>query len=321
MNLKSFDLNLLRVLDALLHEKSTTLAGQRIGLSQPAVSAALGRLRAALGDPLFVRQGQRLESTDYARSLELPLRAAMDELESLLSGPPDFDPATAEATFQLSGSDFFAEMLMPRLADRLERLAPGVLVQMVDLVPDNYIAGLYEHAVDIALVPFFELPEWADFQPLFNSSFAFIARKGHPALADVPPGEPVPLDTFCALGHVLFSPEGKRTAMGDVALAKTGRTRRVVMTMSVFSGVCRAVAGSDRVALIPRQLALAVAQRTRLEVYQPPIPMELPLIVQVWHRRMTNAPAHRWLRGQIAELLAPLNAGEPEIGDIPGAVS
>ncbi len=125
MNMAKFDLNLLRVLDALLHEGSTVRAGARIGLSQPAVSAALGRLRHALGDELFLRHGQGLEPTDYARSLEIPLRKALDGLEALLSGPDNFDPATATLTFKLSGSDFFAEMLMPVLADQVSRDRAG----------------------------------------------------------------------------------------------------------------------------------------------------------------------------------------------------
>lgn len=315
MNLRAFDFNLLRVLDALLHDKSTTLAGQRIGLSQPAVSAALGRLRAALNDPLFVRHGQKLEPTIYARSLELPLRRILDELETLLSGPKIFDPLAAVETFKISGSDFFSTMLMPQLGERLAREAPGVRVQMVDLVPDNYVGTLESYDIDLALLPWLDHPEWTEFQPLFNSSFAMIARQGHPRLkrAGVEPGQPLPIDLFCDLGHVLFSPEGKLKAMGDAALAKVGRERRVVMTMPTFGGVCGAVAESDHVALIPQQLAHHVGPRLGLAVYKPPMPMQLPLIGMIWHKRATHSPAHQWFRGVIAELTRPLNANEPPL--------
>ena len=123
MNIASFDLNLLTVLDALLREGSTVRAGERIGLSQPAVSAALGRLRHALGDELFVRRGQGLEPTDYARSLVVPVREVLDAVVGVLAGSR-FEPGTSDAVFRLSGSDFFAEMLMPALAERLSREAP-----------------------------------------------------------------------------------------------------------------------------------------------------------------------------------------------------
>ena len=313
MNLSAFDLNLLRVLHALIETRSTTRAGERIGLSQPAVSAALGRLRTALDDPLFVRIGPRLEPTDYALSLADPLREVLEATETLLSARPGFDPATAVETFRVSGSDFFAEMLMPDLADYLARHAPGVRVSLVDLVPDDYAATLETSEVDLALIPQLSGPSWMEWQPMFNSSFALIARRGHPRIAETDTS--VDLDTLCALAHILFSPEGRFEAMGDAALAAVGRRRRVVMTLPVMYGVCSAVAETDHVALVPQQLAHKLAGKLDLQVLTPPMPMALPLIGMIWHRRRTNAPAHRWLRDVIATLMAPLNAGEPPVPD------
>ncbi len=305
----AFDLNLLRVLDALLREGSTVKAGARVGLSQPAVSAALNRLRHALGDDLFLRRGQGLEPTDYAKSLAIPLRRILDELEALLGGPAEFVPAQSNASFKLSGSDFFAEMLMPALAERISTRAPGMRVQLVDLVPNDYVETLEKYEVDIALIPRTEFPDRVAHRPVFWSTFSVIARSGHPRLAraGIAPGDVVPVDLFCDLGHVLFSPEGKLKAMGDAALARVGRERRVVMTLPVFSGVYRAVGGSDLIALIPTQLATHVAKRAGLDVYKPPMPIDPALITMVWHRRSSATPAHRWLRDLIAEILAPLN--------------
>jgi DNA-binding transcriptional LysR family regulator len=310
MNFASFDLNLIRVLDALLRERSTVRAGRRIGLSQPAVSAALGRLRHALKDDLFYRRGQGLEPTAFAAALEAPLRETLDRIEALLSEPPAFDPASATDTFRLSGSDFFAELLMPPLADRMARIAPGIRVQLVDLVPESYIATLDRYEVDLALIPKAEFPNWVDHRPLFWSRFVVIARAGHPRLAGLAEGGTIPLDLFCDLGHVLFSPEGRLRAMGDAALAAVGRERRVAMTLPVFSGVYRAVSSSDLIALMPVQLARAVAPGAGLAIYDPPMPIEPVLIVAVWHRRFTAAPAHVWLRDRVAELLRP--GSEPD---------
>jgi len=309
MNFGSFDLNLLRVLDALLATGSTTEAGQKIGLSQPAVSAALGRLRHVLGDPLFLRQGRKLRPTDFARELRDPLRELLERTEMLLSGSEEFSPATAVATFRLSGSDFFAEMLMPDLAKRVAHQAPGIRLQLVDLVPESYVGTLDRYQVDLALIPRTDFPNWIDHAHLFNSSFVAIARRGHPRLsrAGVKPGGVIPLDLFCDLGHVLFSPEGKLTALGDAALAKVGRARHVVMTMPVFSGVYKTVARSDLVALIPQHLAKRVAPQVGLNLYQPPMAVPTADLRMVWHRRATRNPAHRWLRGQISELMQPLD--------------
>lgn len=312
MNLSSFDLNLLRVLDALLRENSTVRAGARIGLSQPAVSAALGRLRNALGDPLFIRQGQRLVPTDFAASLALPLRRTLEDIEETLAGPGAFHPASSTATFRISGTDFFAELLMPKIAQRIASEAPGVKVQLVDLVRDNYVETIEKYLVDFALLPRMEFPEWIDAKPVFHSSFAVIARKGHPRLARaaVAPGSTVPIDLFCDLGHVLMSPEGKMKSLGDAALAKIGRQRRVVMTVPFFNGVYRTVADSDLVALIPRQLALKVADAVGLDLYLPPVPIEPALLYMVWHKRSSGNAAHRWLRNTASDILTELNVGE-----------
>lgn len=312
MNISGFDMNLLRVLDALLRDGSVTRAAERIGLSQPATSAALGRLRHALGDPLFVRQGQRLVPTDYARSLEIPLREVLDRAGALIAGPAAFDPATAVGTFRIGGSDFFAEMLMRALGAAVFRQAPGMILQLVDLVPEDYLATLERRAVDLVLVPEAAFPEWTEREPLFRSSFRMIARRDHPRLrgAGVAQGGVVPLDLFCDLGHVLFSPEGKLRAMGDAALAAVGRQRRVAMTVPVFSGVCRAVAQSDLVGLLPRQMAEAMAPGLGLDIYSLPMPVPAATIVMVWHRRAARNPAHRWMRGLVGDLLRPLDAGE-----------
>lgn len=315
MNLRTFDLNLLRVLNALLAEQSTVRAAEKIGLSQSAVSAALGRLRVALGDRLFVRQGQRIVPTDFARSLELPLKNILDDLEALLSDQDRFDPSSAVHSFKVAGSDFFAEMLMPQLAEILSRTAPGMRVQLVDLVPDNYVGTLERAGIDLALVPKTDFPEWSEHRPVFRSGFVVIARRSHPRLerAGVQAGTVVPIDLFCDLGHVVFSPEGKLKALGDAALARVGRSRRVVMTMPVFSGVCNAVSGSDLIALVPEQLAARLAPRLSLEIYGVPVPMAEASICMVWHKRSTSAPPHRWFREVVHEVLAPLDPGRTDV--------
>ncbi len=317
MNISTFDLNLLRILDALLREGSVTRAADRVGLSQPATSAALGRLRHALGDPLFVRHGQRLVATDHALSLELPVREILDRAAAVIADPAAFDPTKAEGTFRIGGSDFFAEMLMPALGDAVFRQAPGMVLTLVDLVPEDYVATLERHDVDIVLVPNAEFPEWTEHEPLFRSSFRMIARRGHPRLgaASVAPGTVVPLDLFCDLGHVLFSPEGRPRAMGDAALEAVGRSRRVVMTVPVFSGVSRAVAESDLVGLLPRQMAEAVAPRLGLAIYDLPIAVPAATISMVWHRRTSRNPAHRWMRSLVADLLSPLDETADPVPD------
>ena len=296
------------MLDALLIEQSTVRAGERLGLSQPAVSGALKRLRLSLGDALFFRSGQKLEATDFALSLKEPLQEVLSRVEALISARDVFDPATAEHRFRISGSDFFAEMLMPALAEHLAVHAPSLRVHLVDLVPDDRVGTLASRDVDFALLPETPLPDWAEGEPVFNSSFSVIARKAHPRTTELALGDVMPLDLFCELGHVLFSTEGNPKGFGDEALARIGRERRVVMTLPVFSGVYRAVAGSNLIALLPSALAHRIAGSANLNVFEPPIPVDPARLVLIWHRRFSESPPHLWLRSQITELLHPLNA-------------
>ena len=310
VNLATFDLNLIRVLDALLREGSTVGAGRRLGLSQPAVSAALGRLRHALGDPLFVRQGQGLVPTSFAAGLEAPLREVLEDIEGVFSGPGHFDPAAANLDFRISGMDFFATMLMPELGARVQRDAPGIRLQLVDMVPDHHAKALVGRNVDLALLPASTFPRWIAHEPLFHARFAVIARTGHPALtaAGVVPGDVIPNDLFCALGHVLCSPDGQFHGLGDAALAREGRSRRVVMSVPVFEGVLQVVAASDLIALFPHDLAEHRAEDAGISIYAPPVTVTPPLLCMIWHRSHSGDPAHIWLRGIVSEILAPLGS-------------
>jgi len=310
-NLYNFDFNLLRVLDALLIEHSTVKAGERLGLSQPAVSGALGRLRASLGDELFFRNGQKLEATEYALSLQEPVQDIMSRVEALISAPGRFDPSHSDHQFRVSGSDFFAELLMPALADRLAEVAASMRVHLVNLVPDDRVGALERYEVDFALLPQTLLPDWAEAEPVFRSSFSVIARKNHPRISEngIEAGDVIPLDLFCDLGHVLFSTQGTPYGFGDAALTRTGRERKVVMTLPVFSEVYRAVAGSNLIALLPTALAQRIAETSGLSIFQPPVPIDPVQLTVVWHRRFSKSPHHLWLKSQIHELLGQYDSG------------
>jgi DNA-binding transcriptional LysR family regulator len=315
VNFATFDLNLMRVLNAILAEGSTVKAGEKLGMSQSAVSGALSRLRQSLGDDLFVRQGNKLVPTDYASALAPPLREQLDLIEAVFAPPGVFRPLDAEGTFRITASDFFAEILMPPLADRLQKAAPGIRTQLVDLVPTDYVHSLERYHADLALIPDTDLPDWAERKPAFHSSFSVIARKGHPIIAGagLTTGDLMPIDMFCTLGQVLFSPMGSFSAMGDAALTRVGRKRTVVMTLPVFSGVARAVSESDLIALVPRQLAEKLAGELRLDIFVPPMAVKPALVIGAWHRRSSKNALHAWVRAQIFDLLRPLNEGEAPI--------
>ena len=307
--LRSFDMNLLRVLDALLAERSTVRAGARVGLSQPAVSASLARLRHALDDPLFVRQGRGLVPTDRARALQAPLRRLLQEAEALLAAPA-FDPAAADRRFRIAGIDFFALLLMPALARVMSVAGPGLSLHQVNLVPERYVATLEQEDTDLALMPEQPFPDWIAHEALFQSPFAIISRLEHPALAGLDAGDALPLDTFCALPHAAFSVEGRPRAQTDAVLAEIGRKRHLAVTVASFPGLFEVVRGTDLLALAPVQLARHAARAGDLALWRAPAVLALPVpnIVMAWHRRSEADPGHRWLRDRVRAALTPLDA-------------
>ena len=302
MNLLSFDLNLLRVLDALLETQSTTAAADRVGLSQPAVSAALKRLRHSLDDPLFVREGQRLVPTNFAQTLALPLRQTLDQLQSLLSGAESFDPARANRTFRIAGTDFVGEMLMPAIAKKTLKEAPGIRLILVDQTYASTAELLSEGSVDVATVPVTPAPQppWAESVPLSDQPSVMIARRGHPRLkrANVNPGDVVPMNLFCDLAHALMSPNGQLEGILDKMLREKGHSRRVVTSAPYFSSVCRITSESDLVAVVPATMARKLADQMRLDIYECPIPPTVRLKL-IWHSKHSHDAGHRWLREQL----------------------
>lgn len=307
MNLATFDLNLLRVLDALLRESSTVRAAAVLHLSQPAVSAALARLRHATGDPLFVRQGTGLVPTDFARGLAVPLREILERIEAVMTAGA-FDPGTAEQVFHIATSDFFAEVLVPALVTRMQQVAPGMRLHVLDLNPDDYAGTLERREIDFAIFPIEAPPDWLMVQPICLSQYPVVARRGHPRLAraGLAPGAVIPIDLYCDLGHALYSSAGSFTSLGDAALARIGRARRVVLSVASFYGVARAVAGSDLIALLPHQFAAAMCGPMGLDLYRPPMEVPPTPVSLVWHVRSDAAPSHRWMRGLILDACAPL---------------
>ena len=306
MNFRSFDLNLLRVLDALLREGSTVGAARRLSLSQSAVSAALNRLRDAIGNELLVRRGNRLEPTDFARALADPLGQTLAELETMLE-PGDFDPTTSQTTLRLSGPDYYSDMILPLLAQLVEREAPGIMLQMFDLVPEDHFGTLDRYEVDLILMPGGPLPDWAMSRVIFHSAFALLARRDHPAIEWADDRPRLSLDAFCAVGHVLYSPSGEVRSFTDEALERLGRHRRVAMTLPKFSAIAHTVSLTDMIGTVPHTLAERLAPTYGLVVMPSPVAIGPHPMLMVWSRRSHENPAHRWLRDRITELVKPLD--------------
>ena len=308
MNIHAFDLNLLKVFAALFAEGSVTKAAERLGVSQPAASTSLRKLRDALGDPLFVRAGHKLTPTAVALELRPEVEKALTAISGLLDYGTDLDPARLNERFWLSGSDFFSELMMPRLLETIRLSAPNLQIVMVDRVFGTTLDALENGTVDIAFWPDLDMPKWVNRQHLVTTRFEFIARSGNKRLtsAGIGDGEPIPLDLTCDLSHVHFSPDGRTLDDMDLILTKMGRKRNIIATLPTFSAVLATVKGSDVIGTMPSHLIDRLGPHHGITRHPLPVDRaDIPLMM-LWNRRSDNAPGHRWLRGQIAECFAGL---------------
>ncbi len=308
ISFRTLDLNLLRVFDEVMAERSLTRAAHKLALTQPAVSNALRRLRASLGDELVRRAGQGVEPTPQALALWPSVRQALRQLQTALV-PQGFEAASATNTFVLAMADATAAELMGGLAIRLQEAAPGVSVRVVPLTTRDPRRLLAEGTADLALGYFpavltdltarAQTGEPVNFahQRLYAGEYVCVMRKGHP-LAE----GPLTLDAYCAARHLLVSFSGRPYGYVDEALSSLGRQRRIVLTVNQFFTAGRVVVNSDLLTVLPWHFVPTTGMGEQLVVRQ--LPLEVPPVhvEALWHEGRHEQPAHQWLRQQLLEV-------------------
>ena len=301
MDLHGIDLNLLVAFDALMAERSVTRAGARISRTQPAMSAALSRLRSLLRDELFVRGATGLQPTPRALDLAEPLGRALADIQRALEFTQAFDPRSSAAAVTLGLSEHPAFALLPRLVEHLQDVAPAVTLRIRGFTArDDAIGMLDAGGADLAVsAPPTTTPARILTRPVFEERFVCIVRKGHAAA----PG-PLDLKTFLTLSHLLVSPEGDRFGYVDAALARQGLKRRLALTLPNLYAVPPLIARSDMVSTVMSGVVSASGHAGELCVLDPPLDLAPVPFVMAWHKRNDAHPAQRWLRDCIASLPA-----------------
>lgn len=291
-NLRTVDLNLLVVLDALIAERSATRAGARLGLTQSAVSGALARLRLLFDDPLLMPTRRGLEPTGRALELARPLSDLLENARMLVGGLPEFSPGNLNREFRLALSDYAAHLLLPKLVARLCAEAPGVSLIIEDRVSAANASDLLERkSVDLAVTVGPRPTATIAVEPLFSDGWRICARADHPLWL-------VELTPASLAGHpaLLVSPEGDRYGIGDRLLARIGLKRRVVLTLPQFLAAPAILASSDLVALLPARLADSL-HNSRLRSAELPFSEQPSFAMSLaWHRRDDTDSAHAWVR-------------------------
>ena len=288
------DLNLLAVLDSICRTGSVSAAASALSLSQPAVSHALNRLRAATGDPLFTRSGRGLVPTDRARSMASAVAELVESGRQLL-GSSAFDPGTDCPRFHIGASEFAAQTVLPGLLAALQSLAPGSVVG-VATIGTTTLRQLEDGTLDLAFWGAVAPPPPLRYAPLFSDHFVAVLRRDHPALAA---SAGLSLADYLAFPHAVVALRDPGTSLVDTALNLAGLNRRIGLASHSFFGNLAAVAQSDLIATMPSQLSSALAPT----LVTTPVPLPVPGFTygMIWHFRTDTNPAQAWLRELILQ--------------------
>jgi DNA-binding transcriptional LysR family regulator len=304
------DLNLLRLLDSLMTERSATRAGERLGISQSAVSHGLRRLRDLLDDPLFVRGPNGLEPTERMNQIAPKLKSGLTMLRESLSDP-DFDPATSTRCFMIAAVSYVCATLIPHLIARIEQLAPHVEVKILGL-PETLSGPIKSRAIDLAIGSFEQLPQSLNAEILYEDRSVWVVNAGHPLAGSRP-----------TLGELMAARQVVVNAAADMAgvrgrIQSGGVKTRVAVDLDEHFGMAEAhfeqglvtvydvrtaldiAATSPFAAMVPLRLAQSAVENMGLVMIEPPAtPQPIP-ISMIWHRDLGDDPALIWLRDVIA---------------------
>jgi DNA-binding transcriptional LysR family regulator len=293
MNIKNFDLNLLRVFVAIYRLRNVSRAAESVGLTQPAMSNALRRLREQCDDPLFTRADGAMEPTALAGRLFAPIEDALSEIEACFARVGGFQAASSRECFRLLMSDVGEMVVLPELIRALTQEAPGVRIEALRIPLAEYTRALRGGHADLAVGNIDFLTSGFYQQHLFDDHYVCIARTGHPVLKDT-----LTVSRYLALDHVVSTAGSSDTLVED-ALSKHKRKRNIKLTVTHYHRCAAIAMRSDLIATVP---ANAVRNMDGLVAIALPFRMPQARVRQFWHRRAHTDAAHKWLRQLIARL-------------------
>lgn len=299
MNLASVDLNLLVALDALLKERSVTRAAKRVGLTQPAMSNALSRLRALLGDPVLVRTPAGMRPTPRAEGLAAPLAEALRQIHDTVLTKTEFDPKTARLTFNIASADYEMLVLVPPLVEHLAEAAPGIRLHVTAPRGRLPIDDLAEGRIDLSFGIHRESHAGLYQTEILSDRYLCAMHKGHPDAE-----QRLTLPRYAAMGHLLISPFGGMSGSVDQALAAHGLERTVMLAVPHFALAPFLLIRTPYVLTLPERTAKLFAAHLDIKLVKPPIEIPGFTDAMFWHERCHADPAHKWLRETIRQIAA-----------------
>jgi DNA-binding transcriptional LysR family regulator len=297
VNLSGIDLNLLVVFDALMAERHVTRAGERIGLSQPATSNALARLRNLTDDELFVRSGGGLHPTPVAIALAQQIQPALKQIQAALLQEQNFDPTTSDRVFTIGMTDYVEFVILPRLLEVLETTAPNVKIQVRAGDRPYLFALLDSGKVDLICGLFPEQIAWHEEQLLFQEQYVCVCRRDHPSIDDS-----LSLKDYLAASHLLVSIQEDRVGRVDKFLAERNLRRQVTLSIPHFLVAPFILARTHLVATLAERVANEFVKSQNLKILPCPLPLRGFSVFMRSHQSTRNHATHVWLRATMAEV-------------------
>jgi len=299
IHLPGIDLNLLVIFDALFEEGHATRAAKRLGLTQPAVSHALGRLRHLFDDPLFIRTPKGMIPTAAAAGMAPAIRTALEQVKAVLGTERSFDPSASTRRFSIGLSDYSAFVLLPQLSMRIGREAPGVSLLVRHTNVETGHSMLEEGNIELIAGVFPLPPSHMREELLYQEDFVCAGRRGHPGLADR-----LDLGRYLSLRHLQVSMRGEPHGLVDQVLETIGKQRSIALTAGHFLMAPLLVQDTDLIATEPRRLFEQWQDTLPLHLADPPMAIPSFRVVQAWHMRHDADEGHAWLRRLIRTVSA-----------------
>ncbi|MGC0793713.1 LysR substrate-binding domain-containing protein (plasmid) [Pantoea agglomerans pv. betae] len=303
-----YDLNLLPVLLVMMEERNVTRAAERLGITQPALSNALNRLRETLNDPLFIRERYGMRPTPKAEQLAQVVGAALSSIDKVILGQQDFDPLNATRLFTLAPNSYVEFIMMPAIVARLRSCAPGIRLRLTPFGNDVTETGVISGNTDMVLGRIVEPPDNLVVQHLMNEGLACVIRADHPLV-----GEKLSAEQYEQLKHVNVLPPGRMRAGLYQALEQRGLRRQVAVSVTHFLAVPEMIAVTDYCATLPRLICQHLSRDQRLRIVPAPVDLGTFPVEMGWHARYRDDPAHRWFRTLITETAQSLS--NPQINN------
>ncbi|WP_264367455.1 LysR substrate-binding domain-containing protein [Pantoea sp. RG18] len=303
-----YDLNLLPVLLVMMEERNVTRAAERLGITQPALSNALNRLRETLNDPLFIRERYGMRPTPKAEQLAQVVGAALSSIDKVILGQQDFDPLNATRLFTVAPNSYVEFIMMPAIVARLRSCAPGIRLRLTPFGNDVTETGVISGNTDMVLGRIVEPPDNLVVQHLMNEGLSCVIRADHPLV-----GENLSAEQYEQLKHVNVLPPGRMRAGLYQALEQRGLRRQVAVSVTHFLAVPEMIAVTDYCATLPRLICQHLSRDQRLRIIPAPVDLGTFPVEMGWHARYRDDPAHRWFRTLIAETAQSLS--DPQINN------